>query len=401
MRSLTRYSTPLAAAAAEGTASFVEELIHEGAQPNVGKGYPLWQAARLGRLEIVKQLLEFGEQVDRVKPMTAFKTPLLVACLNGHTDVVKELLDAGANPNADGHTGKVYLSPIILATERGRNEMVLALLRAARKSPQQRVNLSVVGGNAHRTPLMFATLMLPAETVRSLIEYGADVNQKDRAGNTALLGAAHRGAVDTVQLLLDQQADALHTNASGLNAMQVATQQSQPRLDHMKVLKALLQHVAPTLARLREASDANNQTALWITKPGNATTMPHDAGTTPTQQASACCIKCRQSLPPYCPSCQPVFSAADIEAYMTQQQQHSRSQNLYPSSQRLVSKAASEDSASESDTGRTRASREESRRSSRPQHRSRRSKPTESIEANSSRSPSISESSVSSASASW
>lgn len=57
---------------------------------------PLWNAARLGRLESVKTLVERGDTLDPVN--RAGFTPLAEAVVEGHVEVVRYLLSMGANP---------------------------------------------------------------------------------------------------------------------------------------------------------------------------------------------------------------------------------------------------------------------------------------------------------------
>jgi ankyrin repeat protein len=57
--------------------------------------------------------------------------------------------------------------------------------------------------------------------VRRLLAAGADVNARDRHGQTALMLAAHRGALDVVEALIEAGADLNTTakyNLSALNA---------------------------------------------------------------------------------------------------------------------------------------------------------------------------------------
>ena len=69
-----------------------------------------------------------------------------------------------------------------------------------------------------RTALMFAVVNMHYETMKVLLEYGADVQAKSTVGGTALMGAAMAGDLTMVQALLDKGADVhvrlLETNES-------------------------------------------------------------------------------------------------------------------------------------------------------------------------------------------
>jgi ankyrin repeat protein len=54
---------------------------------------------------------------------------------------------------------------------------------------------------------MFAVINTHYETMKVLLEYGADVNAKSNKGGTALMGAALAGDLRMVQALLDKGAD--------------------------------------------------------------------------------------------------------------------------------------------------------------------------------------------------
>ena len=56
---------------------------------------PLILASQQGKLDVVAFLLDRGARVNDV--MTDGKTALLMACKNGHTEIVKRLMEKGAN----------------------------------------------------------------------------------------------------------------------------------------------------------------------------------------------------------------------------------------------------------------------------------------------------------------
>ncbi len=58
-----------------------------------------------------------------------------------------------------------------------------------------------------RTALMFAVVNRHYETMKVLLEHGADVNARSKQGGTALMGAAMAGELSMVQALLDKGAD--------------------------------------------------------------------------------------------------------------------------------------------------------------------------------------------------
>ncbi|MDE0506064.1 MAG: ankyrin repeat domain-containing protein, partial [Candidatus Poribacteria bacterium] len=72
------------------------------------------------------------------------------------------------------------------------------------------------------TPLTSAALFGKTETAELLIKNGADVNQKNRDGGTALHGAAFLGHADTARLLLNNGADVNAENYEGVTPLNAA-----------------------------------------------------------------------------------------------------------------------------------------------------------------------------------
>ena len=116
-----RGQTALMWAAAEGHVSVVELLIEFGADIRLrseGGFTPLLFAVREGRAEVVRTLLKAGADVNESLParsrrragssttepasVKAGSSALHLAVANAHFELAAILLDAGANPNADG-----------------------------------------------------------------------------------------------------------------------------------------------------------------------------------------------------------------------------------------------------------------------------------------------------------
>jgi uncharacterized protein len=61
-----------------------------------------------------------------------------------------------------------------------------------------------------------------AQTVRSLIEAGAEINSKDRYGQTALMLAAMKGRTEVARLLVEKQAELNLAAKYNLSALMLA-----------------------------------------------------------------------------------------------------------------------------------------------------------------------------------
>ena len=89
----------MAAKKYEGTAT-VKLLVARGADVNGADQYgrtALIVAARYGRLETVRHLLENGADPNAESLMKKWKTPLIAANLRGHDTVADLLVHAGAS----------------------------------------------------------------------------------------------------------------------------------------------------------------------------------------------------------------------------------------------------------------------------------------------------------------
>ena len=82
------------------------------------------------------------------------------------------------------------------------------------------VYLGCSGSSAGRTPLHFAVHRKP-ETVKLLLDYGADVNLTDAKGNTPLTEATVDVNPDVIRLLIEHGADPLIANNVGDNAFDI------------------------------------------------------------------------------------------------------------------------------------------------------------------------------------
>ena len=123
-------NTPLILAASSGSVECCELLMKKGALKNATglfgstRHTALQWAARAGQLEVVQFFLENGIGPDEKE---GTMTALLHACEHGHLDVVKVLLNAGANirsPVADRREKTI----LELAQKSGNEELVNLLL---------------------------------------------------------------------------------------------------------------------------------------------------------------------------------------------------------------------------------------------------------------------------------
>jgi ankyrin repeat protein len=225
VRATTRLGayTPLMMAAQAGHSAAVAALLAGGAdvEARTTTGTtPLMFAAQSGDTRTATRLVEGGARVD-ARESAMEQTPLMFAAANNRTDVVKLLIARGADKAA---TSKVTdLNKLSMGgfgggrrgtggapTDGNRPVDVAGVTR------QYRYN-ELVGSTGGITPLQVAARQGFLETVKALVEAGADVNQRNPGDqSTALVVATVNGHFDVGVYLLDHGADPNLATDNGL-----------------------------------------------------------------------------------------------------------------------------------------------------------------------------------------
>jgi ankyrin repeat protein len=127
-------NTGLIIAISRGDETWTGYLLNKGADPNLaGKGgdTPLIAASRIGFTQAVQWLIAIGAKVDA--PNRMGETPLIIAVQQRELPIVRQLLDAGANPDrsdaAAGYSARDY------ATRDPRARDILKLIEDKKPKP--------------------------------------------------------------------------------------------------------------------------------------------------------------------------------------------------------------------------------------------------------------------------
>jgi ankyrin repeat protein len=143
---------------------------------------PLHHASREGHLEIVRALLEAGAGVDVRKGDEDDASPIFYACAGKRFEVFRALVEAGGDVNKLDAGGDTAL----------HNASMWGLTEGVRYLCVERgadVNKSATDGDGGHTPLTLASGAGKVEAARVLLEAGADVNKRRSDGKTPLLAA--------------------------------------------------------------------------------------------------------------------------------------------------------------------------------------------------------------------
>jgi uncharacterized protein len=179
----------------EGNLEGVKEIIVRGGDVNgfdeIG-GTPLCLATTKNNLEIVRLLLEAGANPNLADDCG--RLPLD----SGSSDITALLIEAGADVDTQNIDGRTDL--MVTAGGWGRLQKMKVLLEAG-------ANINVRDKNG-KTALMYAVKERSnEEKITLLIEAGADLDIQDNDGNTALSLAKETGHTEIVQLLIDAGAN--------------------------------------------------------------------------------------------------------------------------------------------------------------------------------------------------
>src|SRR5712692_7047953 len=153
----------------------------------------LFRAIRQNDVAAVKALLRRGAPVNVKDPDGA--TPLMYAALYGSPACVKLLLDKGADPNTRNAAGATALM------------WGIGDLRKVRLLLEKDADVNA-HSKAGKTPLLLAAgYNGAADTVKLLLEKGADLAARDQGEANAVVLAAESGDAVVLKLLLDKGGD--------------------------------------------------------------------------------------------------------------------------------------------------------------------------------------------------
>ncbi|XP_045487539.1 E3 ubiquitin-protein ligase MIB1 [Pieris rapae] len=186
----------------------------------------LVKAAANGDAARCADILGGSDDAD-VNGVSAGHTALQAAAQNGHVEVIKKLIEAGADADAEDRDGDRAAHHAAFGDE----PAALKALAAAGADLNAR-------NRSGQTPLHMAVNRGHLGVVRTLLLLGVHPSLQDSDGDTPLLDAISKKRDEILTLLLDHGADMTLTNNNGFNALHHAALRGIPSA--MKIMLSKL-----------------------------------------------------------------------------------------------------------------------------------------------------------------
>jgi ankyrin len=251
--------TPMAIAAGNGSANMIGILLDAGADantPDPAGDTPLMSVIRTGRLDAATLLVDRGAKVDATDA-TYQQTALMVAVRENHPDIVKLLIARGASVNARTRVGRT--PAWVLPNSQPGFGHGIGIVRGG--SPDRGRRAPIPGG---MTPLLYASRDGRMDSVRMLLDAGADINARDANEITPLISAITNNHPDVARYLIERGADIKAVDWYGRTPLWAAVETRNMDLDNatfensidrapfLGLIQTLLERGADPNARTKE-----------------------------------------------------------------------------------------------------------------------------------------------------
>lgn len=151
----------------------------------------IYESASIGDIDNLKKQLDQDSNLLNTYSIDGF-TPLGLSCFFGHYNIVKYLIDRGANVNIASNN-QLKVAPIHSACAISNYDITVLLLKSgANVNAKQMQGVTPLHSVAHNGQTKLAKL---------LIDSGSDINAKMDSGQTPLFMANERNFTETADLI--------------------------------------------------------------------------------------------------------------------------------------------------------------------------------------------------------
>ena len=262
----------------------VDEVLDDSKDNNLGMT-PLTFGSKGGHWDIVKLLHEHGALLHGARDYDA-STPLMHACAQGNLEVVKMLLDLGADINESLHglsCGKYRDSPLLSACLYGHLEIVQFILEHEKFDSLDKVfKYAIIEAYEYGSPEIIEELESyldenqsitskkfinniffeacgagRAKAAKTLLEMSATVDIHTKSGRTGLMEACHSGlsTADLIPLLVEYGADVTVKNKKGQDIFSLIRCTWREESSRRKPLQELCEQYKESNRRDREPDE--------------------------------------------------------------------------------------------------------------------------------------------------
>lgn len=188
---------------------------------------PLHVAALNGHSSLVKLLLDKGEADPNVLDLCD-KTPLHFACIGGHSEVCERLMEKRAYAQVKVESN---LQPLHFAALSGHAGITQLLL--AESKPEFPVEIDCLCAEDQQSPLHCAASRGHADVVAMLLRHNANVNIRNASCATPLHHAAMNNHILAASCLLQANADPLAVAKNNWTPILMAFRQGHTECGHL------------------------------------------------------------------------------------------------------------------------------------------------------------------------
>ena len=255
---------PLIEAVRSGDKAVVEWLLEKGANASAvsgsGEETPVAIAAMENHFDLLWRLADAGADLKVLNEYGG--NALLSAAHHGRDEDVAKLLDRGLDVNHANHRGDTALT---IAASRGDVKLLELLLKRGASAEPRGARKDTVLIRAARFRRDEATTFLLEQSGKA-IQPPLDLNSVNKRGDTALLEAIRAASVEVATLLLEKGADPLVKNSMGMTPLLEAAEVGSMQIAKLVVHHlhhaegSVSQHQQETeTERLRHAIEAKNR----------------------------------------------------------------------------------------------------------------------------------------------